>query len=206
MPRLPLGDLEEALKNPMAYRQKLQRTVSSFYRPSYFGALRDAVFKFHRTNGNLVQARKYLEGRLAQFSDVARSTEIMGQFEWYTEEYANRGWPAFETRLRLVVPLPSWAPQDLLCSGEVSRVDMVPAGGYAAWLMRSRGAQNWSRELRMPLIQGALACELLGVSGEEVRIGIICFEDRLVDLGSYSQREIAGAYSKLENLLRQMGF
>jgi hypothetical protein len=130
----------------------------------------------------------------------------MEQFEWYTEEYANRGWPAFETRLRLVLPLPSWAPPDLLCSGEVSRVDIVPAGGYAAWLMRSRGLQNWSRELRMPLIQGALASKALGVPGNEVRIGIICFEDQLIDLRSYSQREIAGAYSKLEDLLRQMGF
>ena len=88
MPRLPLGDLEEALKNPMAYRQKLQHPVSSFYGPSYFGALRDAVFKFHRTNGNVVQARRYLEGRLAQFADIARSNEIMDQFEWYTGEYS----------------------------------------------------------------------------------------------------------------------
>jgi len=206
MPRLPLGDLEEALKNPTAYRQKLQQPVSRFYRPSYFGALRDAIFKFHRTNGNVVQARRYLEGRLARFADIARSTEIMDQFEWYTGEYSSRGWPAFETRLRLVVPLPPWVRQDLFCSGEVSRVDMVPAGGYAAWLMRSREGENWSRELRMPLIQGALAYRTLGVQGNEVRIGIICFEDRLIDMHSFTQREIAGAYSKLENLLRQMGF
>lgn len=130
----------------------------------------------------------------------------MDQFEWYTEEYANCGWPAFETWLRLVVQLPPWAPQDLLRSGEVSRVDMVAAGGYAAWLIRSRGPQNWSRELRMPLIQATLASRALGVPGDEVRIGIIGFEDRVIDLRSYSQREIARAYSKLENLLRQMGF
>ena len=156
MPRLPLRDLEEALRNPMAYRQKLQQSVDSFYGPTYFGALRDAIFLFHKMNGNVGQARLYLQARLARFVDTTRSTAMVEHLEWYAAECLSRRWPTFQTRLRVVIPLASRVPSDLFCSGEVGRVDMVPAGGYAAWLMQNRRPEDWTRELRMPLLQGAM--------------------------------------------------
>ena len=205
MPRLPLRDLEEALKNPASYRQKLLLSADISYGPTYFGALRDAIFKFHKTNNNLVEARVYLQTRLSRFRDRMRCTEIMDQLEWYAAEYVARGWPAFETRLRVLIPLPSWAPPNLLCSGEISRIDIVPTGGYAAWLMRSRGAEDWDRELCMPLVQRALE-DALGVPSSEISIGIYSFEEQFVALCSYSESEINQAYSDLAALLKLMGF
>jgi hypothetical protein len=127
------------------------------------------------------------------------------QFEWYTEEYVNRGWPTFEAQLRVLIPLPSRVPPDLFCSGEISRVDMMPARGYAAWLLRSRGGEGWAHELRMPLIQGALA-QNLGVPASEVRVGIYSFEEQFIDLHGYSQIEVDQAYADLDDLLTRMGF
>jgi hypothetical protein len=86
MPRLPLRDLEEALRNPVAYRQKLLLSDDISYGPTYFGALRDTIFKFHKTNNNLSQARVYLQARLSRFRDRMRCTEVMDQFEWYAAE------------------------------------------------------------------------------------------------------------------------
>jgi hypothetical protein len=206
MPRIPLRDLEEALRNPSACRQKLLLSAGNSYGPTYFGALRDAIHKFHRTNGNLVQARAYLQVRLDRFLDRTRCIETMDQFEWYVNEYKSLGWPTFETRLRVSIPLPPRVRLDLVCSGEVSRIDLVPAGGYAAWLMRSQGTKDWARELRMPLVQQALAQGLLGVPANEIKIGIYSFKEQFTDLCGYSQTEIDQAYSELDNLLSRMGF
>jgi hypothetical protein len=206
MARLPLRDIEEALRNPAAYRQKLILSAGGSYGPTYFGALIDAVFKFHKTNGNVVEATAYLQTRLNRFLNRMRCAEIMDQFKWYIEEHANRGWPTFETRLRVFIPLPSRVRPNLFCSGEVPRVDIVPAGGYAAWLMQSRAAKDWDRELRMPLVQGALAQGPLGVPSSEIRVGIYSFQEQFVDFRSYSQTEIDQSYSDLDSLLKRMGF
>jgi hypothetical protein len=206
MPRLPLRDLEEALRNPVEYRRKLQQPVENSYGPTYFGALRDAISTFHKTNGNLMQAKAYLVARLARFVDTMRCAEIVEQFEWYTEEYISRGWLTFETRLRVVIQLPPRASAHLFCSGEVNRVDIVPTGGYAAWLMRSRGPEDWVSELRMPLVQGAIAQKILQAPAGEVRVGIYSFKERFVDLCCYSQNEVDQAYADLDDLLRRMGF
>jgi hypothetical protein len=206
MLRIPIREIEEALRNPSAYRQKLLLSATVSYGPTYFGALRDAILQFHKTNGNIVQARAYLRVRLDRFLDRMRCAETMDQFEWYTDEYQNRGWPTFETRLRIVISLPPRVRPYLFCSGEVSRVDLVPVGGYAAWLTRSRGAKDWARELRMPLVQQALAQGPLGVPPNEVMIGIYSFEEQFTDLRRYSQAEIDQANSELDNLLRRMGF
>jgi hypothetical protein len=206
MPRIPLRDLEEALRNPSAYRQKLLLSAGNSYGPTYFGALRDVIHKFHKTNGNLVQTRVYLQARLNRFLDQTRCAQTMDQFEWYVSEYKSLGWPTFEIRLRVSIPLPPRVRPNLVCSGEVSRVDLVPVGGYAAWLMRSRGAKDWARELRMPLVQQALAQGPLGVPTSEIKIGIYSFEEQFTDLCSYSQTEIDLAYLELDNLLSRMGF
>ena len=206
MARLPLRDIEEALRNPAAYRQKLMLSPGSSYGPTYFGALRDAIFKFHKTNRNVVEARAYLQTRLNRFMDRMRCAEIIDQFEWYIDEHGQRGWLTFETRLRISIPLPRRVRPILFCSGEVPRIDIVPSGGYAAWLMQSRTPKNWDRELRMPLVQGALARGALRAPSSEISVGVYGFQDQFVDLRSYSQTEIDQAYSDLDSLLKRMGF
>lgn len=206
MPRLPLRELEEALKNPSAYRAKLEQSAESTYGATYFGALRDAILKYHKDYNDIAQTRAYLEVRLNRFKDSIRSSETMEQLEWYIEDYVSRGWPMFETRMRVVIPLPQWALPNLVCSGEVARVDVIPTGGYAAWLIRSRGVDDWFHELRMPLIQGTVSESILKVPVSEVSIGIYSFAEQFVDLRSYSQPEIDQAYSKLADLLRELGY
>jgi hypothetical protein len=166
----------------------------------------DPLIEAHKTNGNIGQARAYLQARLSRFLDRMRCIEMTDQFEWYAQEYLNRGWLTFETRLRVVIPLPSWVPPDLVCSGEVTRIDLVPAGGYAAWLIRSRGAQDWIQELCMPLVQHALAHGALGAPASEIQIGIYSFAEQFVDLCSYSPTEIDQARLDLDGLLRSLGF
>lgn len=204
MPRLPLGDLETALRDPISYRNKINAARDSGFGKSYFGFLRFAIFKYHTAN-DFVGSRRYLEENLDSFKSTTRRIETLEQFEWYVEEYIGRGWLTFRTRLRIQVRLPNWVPVDLRCSGEIPRVDVIPQGGYAAWLMKSREPEGWEQQLRMPLIQDTVAL-LLNVPIEEVQVGIYSFVEKFVASRVYTGREIQGSYSTLANLLKEMEY
>jgi hypothetical protein len=204
MPRLPLGDLEAALKDPRDYRNKIDDARSSRFRASYFGFLRFALLKYHDLN-DIVEARRYLVERLERFKSAKRRAETLKQFEWYVEEHIGRNWPTFRTRLRVQVLLPNWAPGNLRCSGEITRVDIIPQGGYAAWLLKSREPNGWEQQLQMPLIQDTLS-RLLKAPAEEVQVGIYSFQERLVASRVYTFREIQRSHDILNNLLREMGY
>lgn len=122
------------------------------------------------------------------------------------EEYQRRrGWVTTEIMRRIVIDLPLWAPADLVISGEISRMDIVPTGGYARWLFRNNDVRGWDRELRMPLIQETIAYEM-SVSLEEVMVGVYGFQQQVTDQRNYSIDEVRSARLSLEDLLRQLGF
>lgn len=206
MARIPLGELDDARQNPAAYWQKLEHRTDDRRGETYINALRQTIFRFHDT-GDFQEARIYLENRLAnsKLRSMIRKAATVDQFEWYADEYATRGWPLSQTKLRLRVPLPR-GPVDLYCSGEVARLDIVPTGGYAAWLFCGPLNPAWRNELRMPLVQATVAEQVLGVPTDEVQIGIYSFQAQVVDLHRYSLSEIGDAKSALDQLLASMGF
>lgn len=206
MPRLPLGDLEEARRDPGAYRRKLDAAAEKRYGNTYMGVLRQTIFRYHRT-GDVGDAYDYLETRLAHggFRSPRRKSETFDQLDWYVDEFTNRGWPTFQTGLRVAVPLPAEARPDLICSGEVSRVDIVPSGGYAGWLFRSKAA-GWADELRMPILQQVLASDVLGVPLAEIRVGVYSFAEQVLGSRCYSEAEVKAAFLGLERLLVRMGY
>lgn len=202
MLRLPLSDIDEALKNPGAYREKIRTSTESSPRKySYFNALRNAIFKFHNDNEGI--ARSYLLSELGKFKNSWKCAETVDNFNWYLLDYAQRGWEASLVRQRVQVLLPPWIPPHFVCTGEVSRVDIIPSGGYAAWLFRSRDPDDWQHETRMPLIQDSIAT-ILGAPIEEVLIGIYSFKERIVETHSYKPQEISLAHEVLDKLLQQI--
>lgn len=117
-------------------------------------------------------------------------------------EYTNLGRAMFSTRLNLDISLPSWAPTDLECSGQIARADIAPSG-FTGWIFLSGDTRGWRDDPRMPLIQEALAQEM-DVTADEVTVGVYAFRERSVEQTSYSAAEIEAAYSSLEELLRRL--
>ena len=204
MIKLPLRELEEAIRNPSEYRSKLSHPTVSFFKYSYYLALRNAIFRYHQPGITPLQAREYLEDQLSKFKNSFRVEDTFDQYEWYVAHHANCGLTTFETRLTVQVPMTSKPTADIKCSGQLGRLDIRPLGGYAAWLFRSRDHLNWTSELQMPLIQYAVA-HALGVDAAEITVGIYSFDERFVDEYIYSQIEISVAYSKLDQLLTSLG-
>jgi hypothetical protein len=203
MIRLHLREIEEALANPAEYRAKLTNRVVSNFRYSYFLALRNAIFRYHRPDTTLIQAREYLSDSLAGFKNASRADDTMDQFDWYVEHHHSCGLKTFDTRLMVEVPVPPQHGRDLACSGQVDRLDIRPSGGYAAWLFRSKDHLNWTVGLRMPLTQLAVA-KKLDIDSQEVTIGIYSFHERYVEAIQYSTEEIAYAYTNFVELLSEL--
>lgn len=205
MPRLPLGDLEEASADPAKYRARLLGAPRQGGGPTHFNALRDAIFRFHRLGESFTEIERYLEERLSRFRDPSRREETLNQFRWYVEEYTSlmySGWITFRTRLNVALPLPSRAPADLICSGQIARADIAPSG-YAAWMFLSGDAGAWHQELRMPLIQEALAREM-NAETDDVIVGVYAFRERSVQRRRFSAGEISSARASFEELLRRL--
>jgi hypothetical protein len=199
MTRLPLSQLEEARQNPVAYRRKIGNP-SGPRKWGYINALREAIRQFHKMGDNGQAGYTYLEDKLDRFKNERKSLDTVNQLAWYIEDYWNRGWFTTETYHNISVPLEGIGIQ-VRCTGEISRLDIVPSGGYAAWLFRSREPEGWKKELRMPIIQD-IAAGLFGVPSSEMRVGIISFKERYADFHNFGSWEIAKAYSEFDTLIK----
>jgi hypothetical protein len=159
-PRLPLRELEEARADPDRYRATFFGPPRQAQGSSYFSALRNAIFNLHKRGWTVADAEAYLESALEKHPNAMRKAEVSDQFAWYVTELQSSGRRVFRTRLNVDVFLPSWAPDDFSCSGEVARLDLAESGRYAAWRFASGDARGWRQDIRMPLIQEAVAREL----------------------------------------------
>lgn len=174
---------------------------------TYLAAIRHAILRYHRY-GDRAGTRRYIEDLLARHNLVnsGRVDETVEQLDWYVDEHESRNWPLVRVGVRVNVPLPRRVPLDLKCSGEVFRVDLKPAGGYAGWVLQQAASRDWQAELRLPLIQRVMARDTFGVPISEVAVGIVDLKDRAVHLYSYSEREITAAETDLDRVLKIMGY
>lgn len=205
MLKIPFTDLEKARENPPSYRANHENKKKSGMKPTVYMVLRNALFEFHKTSSYQV-AMNYLETHLEQFSNRRKCEDAVDQLQWYIDEYTKLRWHLVQTRKNIVVPLSTQYSDSLRISGQVSRLDMNPNGGYAAWLIRSKGANGWTKELQMPIIQNAIGVDLGKVHKARVIVGIVSFEERYIDLHEFSEDEIKKAHLDLEAIFKQMGY
>lgn len=200
MARLPLRELEEALRNPVEYRKKTieGHGIGPPMRPTFFSALRDAVFRYHRS-GNKEKALEYLIERISAFKSDSKKQDVIAQFAWYIESFAKSGFVCVGTKVKINIA----ANDTLDLFGEVSRVDMNLSRGYAAWLLQNKKPGNWIGELRMPIIQKAVA-NIYGVTAQFVTMGVYFFNEMEVEQYCFSDGEITEALTRISILANDL--
>jgi hypothetical protein len=206
--RLPLGAIEEALANPPAFRARADAGDGGGFGYTYASALRNAIYRYHATRDR-DDAAEYLEESIRKSKNLTsslRRAETIDQLDWYIEQHTALGWPTFDTRVRVSIPVPARAADSLACTGEVGRIDMVPTGGYAAWLFASSVSPEWRDELRMPLLQGTLADVTLAVPANEIQVGIYDFSARHVLSTTFADNVIRVARRRFKRLVSDLGF
>jgi hypothetical protein len=204
--RLRFSDLDEARRDPRAFRRKLGAgATQAGFGPSYFSTLRDALFRYHSHNRDVQDASAYLERRLSRFKDDSSRERYMDHFFWYVNEYDALGWPTFRIKQRVTIPLPHARSPDSTCSGEVSRLDIVPTDGFAAWLFRKDADPDWRNQLHLRLLQDSVARAVLHTQTQQVRIGIYAFEARQAYSTTFSPDDIQDAFRELAHLIAILG-
>lgn len=206
MLRIPLNELEEAIRNPTAYKNKLQNGKAGVgFGATYYSALRDTIFRFHNYGNDVNEAVSYLITRLDKFKSRQKQQDIDEQFSWYVDDYLSRHVTTFACKYNCVIPLPDRVLEPMRISGQIGRLDLIDdPKGYAVWLFRGKDYRGWQEELRMPLIQHAISREMYTPT-DRIMIGIYSFQERYVGATSYSNQDIEDARERLDHFLQQLG-
>jgi hypothetical protein len=186
--RIRLSDLESARRNPRAFAQgKLSGPTG--YRSRYL-TLRTVAMNFHAQN-DLAASAALLDQRLRkQFKTTTGNKLCMEKLQTYVAAFEALGTSVARVRNNVTVRLPEeYAP--FAVSGQVSRLDVAPLGGYRAWLFTNK-SDPWRDELRFPLLQLASA-DQLGVGPEEVIPGVYDFSTGHYTELRYTKQELSRA-------------
>ena len=204
--RISFRELNEAIIHPRLFRRKLRgpQGPAPFFRYSYYNVLVNSIFHFHNYFNDPNEGEDYLIEKLNAFKNDQRKEYIVDQFKWYVGDYLGKNITTFEVRqnIRILPEIP--LKTDVTISGQISRIDIVPAGGYLAWVFRNRDSSGWVSEFSMPLIQYELANRILKVPNNEITIGIYNFTERVIEQHCYSEQELHDAKHNLEKLLKTL--
>ncbi len=183
------------MRNPSAWAQRLAEGNKSGGGNSRAGSLLQAIGRYHRLRDDTQEASAYLDHRLEAFREGRENEETRSQLDWYIGEWEGRkseGWLWTKLDLDVAVPCPLWVRDDFRCTGRISRFDVVPGGGYAAWVLTQTAAAERLGSIEPLLIQAAVANHL-NVPTTDVRVGLYGFKDRFVELTSADEAEVQGA-------------
>ena len=113
----------------------------------------------------------------------------------YFKNYTDLGYPTVQTNKAVQF-------DDIFghfISGKIARLDIIPSGGFAATNFEARPS-DWRTQLRVPIIQKALANELR-CPASEVQVGMYCIESGKHDYITCSDTKISDAVAELQNIL-----
>ncbi len=201
---LSLSQLERARRNPAKFvAAEMRRPGSFFNSKTFYFYFVLAAQKFHR--GELTE-RKALDFFALKCQEKLESLKGFEQklplywkkLERYFELFEALGNQAIQTQKRVRF---SPAPPHVL-TGAIARFDIVPAGGYAATLFEMK-TSDWKNQIRMPILQRALADEL-GCGLEEVKMGVYCVEAEEHSYTTFGEDAVLEAIAGVTHLLGEL--
>lgn len=196
--RISIAELEVCRQDIAGWvRGKLHPTGAG-PRPGYAGAVRHAIYRFHKT-GNDTAARAHLRDLLDRFQSDYHKAAAEQEFDSYLRWYASHQPIVASYRVRLGYALGS----GVILGGEVSRVDVdATRGGYSAVLL-GNPRPNWQSEIRMPLIQLGVA-DRYQRGAAEVRVGFQDLDGSNHSLVSFSGAELQAAEQSARDVAQRV--
>lgn len=190
--KLSHTQLEEATRDPRAWMDR--NGERRIFRFGYFQALVLTAQRWH-LDYDEDSALNYLNQRYEKnFISNTRLPGLQVAFRQYCLGYLESGSQFVRKKLRMALELGS----GVQLTGEIARLDIVPGGGYRAWLFAEREF-DWRRQDRMPLIQAWVA-DYMNAPGADVDVGFYFFESGSYQRASYSDAEIAAARGRASQL------
>lgn len=191
-------ELSTCLKQPRTWLLNRANAKTHGYSFGYEKSLLLSIWKFHKT-GSEDQSRDHLQQLIKRhsFKSAHRIGQIEDSLDLYIKWAKMNNLIVFDVQARIHLN----ASKFLILVGEVHRVDIVPQG-YRGILLQD-APENWKNELRMPLIQRALA-EHYDRPCEEIVVGYQCRNGSGLSTISYSETRINSAGRNIKNLSKKL--
>jgi hypothetical protein len=202
--RVPLGDLEEVRRDPGAYKRKQEAPKEKGPGYGYYNLLLDSISHFHRHELSVDEGVREVVRRFDAIERLKSKRELektVVKFRDYAIQFVNSKLDKPLVRVQVAVRLPETF-DGLQVSGQLPRVDRLLNGDTVAWVF-SKAASLWDQELRLPLIQEAVA-DHLHAELDEVGLAVYCFEDGASKRFQFSDVRIAAARAELQGILTQL--
>jgi hypothetical protein len=203
-------ELEKCLANPRSWLAQMISPPPGGPRTGYDGATKLAIYKFHVTD-SASQAQHHLSQLLSRLrlTNTLLTDRAMANLDSYIEWCVRHSPVVSGWRLRLDYDLGN----NFELGGEISRIDVdIGSEGYRGVLLGNRPT-DWRRQLRVPLIQRALAAELQRPESE-ISVGFQNIDGTQLELISFPRLVLDEAENRARRLAlalsnewrRQKGF
>ena len=153
----------EACRRDVARWVAAKLTPGAGPRAGYAGMTKLAIYRYH-ASGDAEAARQHLRSLLGRFGNEGKKLGAEFELDAYIAWAEREAVIVADRKVRLGYDLGS----GIALGGEVSRVDIDLTGGYRGVLLGTCDP-SWQTELRMPLLQRALAAHF---SRDEAEIWI----------------------------------
>ena len=199
--RISHAQLETCRANPAAWLAARAAPSASGPRWGYARVTKLAVYRFHRT-ADVTDAQQYLR-RLLDKVGVANAQRVASaerELDAYITWFNGARRPVADYKVNISLDL----GRNWILGGEVSRVDLdLARGGYSAILLGETNP-SWKTEVRMPLIQIAIA-RRLSRAESDIMIGVQNLDGSDLRATAYSTGQRKKALTTAQGLARRLG-
>ncbi|GEM_PF-912297 len=189
-------ELEKCLTNPKAWVAQKISPPAGGPRAGYERATKLAIYKFHATT-SASQAKNHLIHLLSRFQLTSNrlANTAKDNLDSYIEWYIGESPIVSNWSVRLAFNL----GHNFELGGEISRIDVdTRSGGYRGVLIGNQPS-DWRRQLRVPLIQRALAAKLQRPE-LEISVGFQNIDGTQLELISFPLRVLNDAEDRARRL------
>jgi len=194
--RVSHTQLEACLANPRGWYRTSVEAQSHPYLMGYERVLRLSIFHFHKSSGPAAQSYMATMIRRHNLKNIRRINEIEISLERYLQWAAAERLKVADTKANI-----SYQVGFLELRGQIGRVDVV-SSGYRAVLL-SDAPVDWDQQLRMPLIQAAVA-RMYGRPQDKTEVGFQRPDASNLFTRCFSDQQVQKAKRKFEALGRML--
>jgi hypothetical protein len=194
------AQLESFRANPSAF--VAGQNPRTFSGPSMFRMWQYALKKVHSENFDI--AAEYLHDTIvSNFKVNERNAERMDNLIEDLQRYADAFESLGHVAIEVLKPMNFVVNSKLIITGEITRLDLIPAGGYAAFVLSREEGEDWRRQIRFPLIQAHYARKL-NCSLNEISVGVYSVPDRKHELQRFSALRVSAAQNEIIRLAKRL--
>jgi len=195
MRKLRHGELEECFADPVSW---VARKLATKGRPrvGYDRVTKMAIYKYHAA-GSLALARQHLARLLNSYhlSSPIRAAQCEDRLEEYSAWFSAEQPMVVKCKHNILLDISSgW-----FLSGEVGRIDYLGEEYDYRGVLLESSDDVWMEDLRMPLLQRALA-DAFHRRDEEFCVALQGLDGMMLDVRSFSYAEIEDAMVKARSL------